>query len=52
MQKESKSRLHDLNRRERERADLLELARFRATELERPTSSPAKMKRSRKSEPC
>jgi len=29
------SRLHELNRRERERADLLELARFRATELER-----------------
>src|SRR5580704_12846066 len=29
------SRLRDLNRRERERADLLELARFRALELER-----------------
>ena len=29
------SRLQELNRRERERADLLELARFRATELER-----------------
>jgi DNA repair protein RecN (Recombination protein N) len=29
------SRLHELNRRERERADLLELARFRVTELER-----------------
>ncbi len=29
------SRLRELNRRERERADLLELARFRATELER-----------------
>src|SRR5208282_4053903 len=29
------SRLLELNRRERERADLLELARFRATELER-----------------
>ena len=33
--KKSKSRLHELNRRERERADLLELARFRAIELER-----------------
>jgi DNA repair protein RecN (Recombination protein N) len=32
---EIQSRLQDLNRRERERADLLELARFRATELER-----------------
>jgi DNA repair protein RecN (Recombination protein N) len=32
---EIQSRLADLNRRERERADLLELARFRATELER-----------------
>ena len=32
---EIQSRLHELNRRERERADLLELARFRATELER-----------------
>ena len=29
------SRLHELIRRERERADLLELARFRVTELER-----------------
>src|SRR5271166_4825565 len=29
------SRLRELNRRERERADLLELARFRTTELER-----------------
>ncbi len=32
---EIQSRLHELNRRERERADLLELARFRAAELER-----------------
>jgi DNA repair protein RecN (Recombination protein N) len=32
---EIRSRLHELNRRERERADLLELARFRALELER-----------------
>jgi len=32
---EIQSRLRDLNRRERERADLLELARFRTTELER-----------------
>jgi DNA repair protein RecN (Recombination protein N) len=32
---EIQSRVQDLNRRERERADLLELARFRATELER-----------------
>jgi DNA repair protein RecN (Recombination protein N) len=32
---EIRSRLQELNRRERERADLLELARFRATELER-----------------
>ena len=32
---EIQSRLQDLNRRDRERADLLELARFRATELER-----------------
>src|SRR5271168_3932741 len=32
---EIRSRLHELNRRERERADLLELARFRAVELER-----------------
>jgi DNA repair protein RecN (Recombination protein N) len=32
---EIQSRLQELNRRERERADLLELARFRATELER-----------------
>jgi DNA repair protein RecN (Recombination protein N) len=32
---EIQSRLRELNRRERERADLLELARFRATELER-----------------
>ncbi len=32
---EIQSRLHELNRRERERADLLELARFRTTELER-----------------
>jgi len=32
---EIQSRLMELNRRERERADLLELARFRATELER-----------------
>jgi DNA repair protein RecN (Recombination protein N) len=32
---EIQSQLHELNRRERERADLLELARFRATELER-----------------
>jgi DNA repair protein RecN (Recombination protein N) len=32
---EIRSRLADLNRRERERADLLELARFRVSELER-----------------
>ena len=32
---EIRTRLHELGRRERERADLLELARFRATELER-----------------
>jgi DNA repair protein RecN (Recombination protein N) len=32
---EIQSQLRELNRRERERADLLELARFRATELER-----------------
>src|SRR6202161_481566 len=32
---EIQSRFQELNRRERERADLLELARFRATELER-----------------
>src|SRR5579862_1342191 len=32
---EIRARLQELNRRERERADLLELARFRATELER-----------------
>jgi DNA repair protein RecN (Recombination protein N) len=32
---EIQSRLQELNRRERERADLLELARFRASELER-----------------
>jgi DNA repair protein RecN (Recombination protein N) len=32
---EVRSRLQDLSRRERERADLLELARFRVTELER-----------------
>jgi DNA repair protein RecN (Recombination protein N) len=32
---EIQSRFQDLNRRERERADLLELARFRFTELER-----------------
>jgi DNA repair protein RecN (Recombination protein N) len=32
---EIRARLQDLNRRERERADLLELAKFRATELER-----------------
>jgi DNA repair protein RecN (Recombination protein N) len=32
---EIRSRLHELNRRERERADLLELAKFRALELER-----------------
>jgi DNA repair protein RecN (Recombination protein N) len=32
---EIRSRMQDLNRRERERADLLELARFRVTELER-----------------
>src|SRR3984957_429708 len=32
---EIQSRLQDLNRRDRESADLLELARFRATELER-----------------
>ena len=32
---EIQARLQELNRRERERADLLELARFRATELER-----------------
>ena len=32
---EIQSRLMELNRRERERADLLELARFRMTELER-----------------
>ncbi len=32
---EIQARLQDLNRRERERADLLELARFRALELER-----------------
>jgi DNA repair protein RecN (Recombination protein N) len=31
----SKARLEDLTRRERERADLLELARFRVTELEK-----------------
>ena len=33
--REIQLRLQDLNRRERERADLLELARFRVTELER-----------------
>jgi DNA repair protein RecN (Recombination protein N) len=32
---EIQARLHELGRRERERADLLELARFRANELER-----------------
>jgi DNA repair protein RecN (Recombination protein N) len=32
---EIRARVQELNRRERERADLLELARFRATELER-----------------
>ncbi len=32
---EIRTRLHELSRRERERADLLELARFRTTELER-----------------
>jgi DNA repair protein RecN (Recombination protein N) len=32
---EIQSRLRDLNQRERERADLVELARFRVTELER-----------------
>src|ERR1700722_15978349 len=32
---EIRSRLHELRRRERERADLLELAKFRTTELER-----------------
>src|SRR5258708_33512653 len=32
---EIQSRLHELGRRERERADLLELARFRTNELER-----------------
>src|ERR1700689_705455 len=32
---EIRSRIQELHRRERERADLLELARFRATELER-----------------
>jgi DNA repair protein RecN (Recombination protein N) len=32
---EIRTRLQELNRREHERADLLELARFRATELER-----------------
>ncbi|HLX05743.1 MAG TPA: DNA repair protein RecN [Candidatus Binatus sp.] len=32
---EIRARLQELNRRERERADLLELARFRANELER-----------------
>jgi DNA repair protein RecN (Recombination protein N) len=34
------SRLEDLNRRERERADLLELARFRVTELQRAALAP------------
>jgi DNA repair protein RecN (Recombination protein N) len=37
---EIRSRLHELNRRERERADLLELARFRALELERASLVP------------
>ncbi|HMD04150.1 MAG TPA: DNA repair protein RecN [Candidatus Binatus sp.] len=37
---EIRSRLHELNRRERERADLLELARFRALELERAALVP------------
>jgi DNA repair protein RecN (Recombination protein N) len=32
---EIRTRLHELSRRERERTDLLELARFRTTELER-----------------
>ena len=35
-----KARLGDLERRERERADLLELARFRAMELERAALAP------------
>ncbi|HYL60379.1 MAG TPA: DNA repair protein RecN [Candidatus Acidoferrales bacterium] len=35
-----RSQLEDLNRRERERADLLELARFRVTELERAALAP------------
>ena len=37
---EIRSRLRELNRRERERADLLELARFRALELERAALVP------------
>src|SRR3984885_1513759 len=37
---EIRSRLHELNRRERERADLLELARFLALELERASLVP------------
>src|SRR6202522_1847096 len=37
---EIRSRLHELNRRERERADLLELARFRVVELERAALVP------------
>src|SRR5260370_42291668 len=35
------SRLHELSRRERERADLLELARFRTTELDPAGPVPA-----------
>jgi DNA repair protein RecN (Recombination protein N) len=37
---EIRSRMQDLSRRERERADLLELARFRVTELERAQLAP------------
>ncbi|HUO05804.1 MAG TPA: DNA repair protein RecN [Candidatus Binataceae bacterium] len=35
-----KARLEELNRRERERADLLDLARFRTSELERASIAP------------